>query len=486
MSHQVRKCAPRILHRPPYPPSLSPARGQNGRGRHKRSYMPKQRKYSLIPCANFTWRLIRRDGVFYADGRSGEANLGRHSLGTRNEAEARELLKVLDERKAVELGKKPAPATSAIVSSSLSIEVGWQRYLDYAGRPLVMKGASPGTIKRYQAVRDHHLNYCRKNGIQTWAQFDKKQLEKFAAQRSRKQAYRTAYLELTTLKSVSKWLVEEKLIPAECLLRYSLSKPQGTDAYCYRPEEVAAMIAVCNSKPGLVWLANLIVLLAHTGMRIGEAVALRWSDVDLVAGAIRVADERSSRRKKLAGSARTTKGRRSRTIPIHSRLREMLNGLKRQPDGRVLHASRGGKLLSRNVLATFIKEVIEPLTERFPTPEGEIGFEHGRIHSFRHFFCSQSFLSGRSEGEVRDWLGHADSKITDHYRHLRSDDAVRRMEQVQFLPSEEERPSDDAAYTALKKTDADDHARRQGEAYSRNSGENNDGDGDQSAAEQVA
>lgn len=429
-----------------------------------RSYMPKQRKYSLIQCANFCWRLIRRDGVFYADGRSGETNLGKHSLGTRDEAEAMELLKVLDERKAVELGKKPAPATSALLSSNLSIEEGWKRYLDHAARPLVMKGASPGTIKRYEAVRDHHLNYCRKHAVSTWLQFDKQQLEKFAGRRSRKQAYRTVYLELTTLKSVSKWLVEERLIPSDCLLRYSLAKPQGTDAYCYRAEEVAAMVSLCNSTPELAWLANLILLLAHTGMRIGEAVGLRWSDIDFATGMIRIADERSSRRKKLAGSARTTKGRRSRTIPIHSRLREMLNGLKRQPDGRVLHAARGGKLLPRNVLATFIEKVIEPLKKQFPTPEGEIGFEHGRLHSFRHFFCSQSFLSGATEGEVRDWLGHADSKITNHYRHLRSDDAVRRMERIEFLPSGDERPSDDAAYTALKKPDADDDARQQAES----------------------
>jgi integrase len=447
--------------------------------------MPKKRTNPLIQCANFTWRLICRDGVFYADGRSGETNLGKHSLGTRSEAEAKELLKVLDEHKAVELGKKLAVPTTSLTSFSLSIEDGWERYLAFARRPPVMKGASEGTIKRYRAVRDHHLRYCRKHGITNWVEFDKNHLEKFADQRTRKRADRTVYLELTTLKSISKWLVGEKLIPADCLLRYSLSKPDGTDTYCYHPDEVATMISHCTSKPNLVWLANLIVLLAHTGMRIGEAVGLRWSDIHLSAGVIRIADERSSRRKKSNGSARTTKGRRSRTIPIHTRLREMLSGLKRQPDGLVLHSLRGRQLLARNVLATFIDEVIEPLKGKFPTPERETGFEHGRIHSFRHFFCSQSFLGGASEGEVRDWLGHADSKITNHYRHLRSDDAVRRMERIEFLPSEDERPSDDAAYTALKKPDADDDARQQaesGRSKRRRQGGNQDHGGDEQVA----
>jgi integrase len=90
----------------------------------------------------------------------------------------------------------------------------------------------------------------------------------------------------------------------------------------------------------------------------------------------------------------------------------------------------------------FIRDVIGPLAEKFPTPEGEIGFEHGRLHSFRHFFVSQAFLGGASEGEIREWVGHRDSEMVEHYRHLGRKDAVRRMEQISFLDldaSEQER-----------------------------------------------
>ena len=106
---------------------------------------------------------------------------------------------------------------------------------------------------------------------------------------------------------------------------------------------------------------------------------------------------------------------------------------KRGADGRVFHAQRGGQLRPRNVLAAFIRDVIEPLKDKFPTPPGEIGFEHGRLHSFRHYFVSQAFLGGASEGEIREWVGHADSKMVEHYRHLGRKDAVRRMEQITFV-----------------------------------------------------
>jgi hypothetical protein len=95
-------------------------------------------------------------------------------------------------------------------------------------------------------------------------------------------------------------------------------------------------------------------------------------------------------------------------------------------------------LRPRNVRTVFIREVVEPLRARFPTPAGEIGFADGQLHSLRFFFfffffCSQAFLGGASEGEIRDWLGRTDSKLVELYRHLRNDDAQRKMGAIDFL-----------------------------------------------------
>ena len=137
------------------------------------------------------------------------------------------------------------------------------------------------------------------------------------------------------------------------------------------------------------------------------------------------------------GNARRTKGRRSRALPIHRQLREVLEGLETQPDGRLLHGPRGGKLKPDTVRRILIRDVLEPLKEKFPTPEGEIGFEHGRLHSFRHYFVSQSFRSGASEGEIMEWVGHRDSKMVAHYRHLKNEDSQRKMQQINFLGTRE-------------------------------------------------
>ena len=78
-------------------------------------------------------------------------------------------------------------------------------------------------------------------------------------------------------------------------------------------------------------------------------------------------------------------------------------------------------------LSVFIREVIDKLKAEYSTPKVDIGFEHGRLHSFRHFFVSQCFLGGASEGEIREWVGHADSKMVEHYRHLGSKEALAKM-----------------------------------------------------------
>lgn len=403
--------------------------------------MPRKPIHPPIACEHFTWNLFQRDSVYYADARGGKYKLGKHSLGTKDPDEAIGRFKALDLHLAIKLGL--AKPEAAKPTATTSIHDGWQAFMDHCGRSPVLGGVSPGTLKRYRAVRDKHAKFCAQHGITTWSEFDKAALEKYGNWLTRKFAYRTVYFELTLLKSVNGWLIQDKKLPADAKIEYSLTKPEGTDTYCYTREEVAAMVKHCLAMSNLVWLGNVIIALAHLGVRIGELAGLRWSDVDLNNNVITVADERASRRKRLAGTMRTTKGKRSRKIPIHPRLCGILSNMARGSDGRVFRAARGGPLRPNNTLHVFIRDVIEKLKERFPTPTGETGFEHGRLHSFRHFFVSQAFLGGASEGEIREWVGHADSKMVEHYRHLGRKDALRRMEQISFVDldaNEQERP----------------------------------------------
>jgi hypothetical protein len=148
---------------------------------------------------------------------------------------------------------------------------------------------------------------------------------------------------------------------------------------------------------------------------------------------ITLSDNRHSGTAHRANAVRTTKGRRTRRIDIHPQLRTILDTRPRRTDGRVFGGRNGGPVRPDKVLNVLKRDVIAPLKERFPTSAGEIGFEHGRVHSFRHYFVTEAFLGGASEGEVMEWVGHRDSRIVRRYRHLRPDVKQRRMCELPFF-----------------------------------------------------
>jgi integrase len=132
---------------------------------------------------------------------------------------------------------------------------------------------------------------------------------------------------------------------------------------------------------------------------------------------------------------RTNKGRRDRRFPIHPTLLDALIAKKRKgATGHVFAAAKGGTLHDGNLRKILVEQVLQPLSEKFPTPSGEIGFADGRLHSFRHYFCSWCSNSGVTEQAVKDWLGHRDSTMVRHYYHLHDREAQQQMLKLGSLP----------------------------------------------------
>ncbi len=395
--------------------------------------MPAKRRKERIVGSYFVWLLGQRSGVYYADGRSNHPSVGRHSLGTRDYNEARESLKQLDLVKAVEFGLADRALLAAAQPGQLSLAEGRRLYLEHVQRPRVVGGARPNSAKRYRPVFDKFEQFARTEGITAWNQVTHRTLQAYAAYLDDQgYAYATEYLELTTLKQMIRWLVEENHLPTTCLIRLPLSKPQGTSTYCWRPEEVQALVQTCRQKE-LDWLADVLIALACTGLRISELASLRWSDIDFENNSICLTDESTRTLGPSRERARQTKSGRSRSFPIHSDFRCILGRMSQSPDGMVFHGPRQGRLKPDTVRRILIRDVLTPLAERFAMAEGEIGFASGRLHSFRHYFCSRCANSGVPEQVVMTWLGHADSKMVRHYYHLYDDEAQRQMKRLQFL-----------------------------------------------------
>ncbi len=395
--------------------------------------MPKKSKNETIKCRHFRWKLVRRRGHWTGDGRSGNAkNVGRHSLGTTDKSEALDRLHQLDLVMAVRHGLAEPTVLKNTETKALTLAEGRRRYEAHLSRPEMVGGACKHTRARYAAVLDKFLAFAKAAGVDSWNGVTKQTLTAYVT-KLRQGGYSDAsiYLEAVLVKQLMKWQASEQLIPQECLFSLKLRKPTGTSTHCYTPNQIAAMERHCRCHPALTWLADVIVALSRTGMRVRELANLRWSDVDFEKNLVQIRNDVRQPGKADHG-LRRTKNRKNRHVPLHAELQAVLKRLPRHRDGHVFHGLRGGRLKSDTVRVILQRDVIAPLAKRFPAPPSERGFPHATVHGFRHAFISQCANRGVPEQTVMAWVGHQNSRIARHYYTLSDQESQRQMRRLSF------------------------------------------------------
>jgi integrase len=184
------------------------------------------------------------------------------------------------------------------------------------------------------------------------------------------------------------------------------------------------------------WPAHypLALTLARTGMRIGEALALRWEDVDFHGGFIRIRHGISRGRLETPKSGKSRRVVMSRQLSealaqLRARRREWMLRTVHEPDEgrfRLLkykgEAVRGWKEFPEWV---FISDQGNPLDSSswrrriFEKALERAGLRRIRVHDLRHSYASFLIQAGESLAFVRDQLGHHSIKVTvDIYGHL--------------------------------------------------------------------
>jgi integrase len=166
---------------------------------------------------------------------------------------------------------------------------------------------------------------------------------------------------------------------------------------------------------------SIAALLARTGLRIGELLALRWQDVDLQQGLLSVNqtvyeghfDEPKTKRSK-------------RRIPLGPQCAEILAALKRTeatPSTLVFSARNGSPLSRRNLLNRQLKPAAKAL-----------GLTGVNWHWFRHAHATLLDSTGAPIGTTQALLGHSSSETTrENYIHSVPADARKAVEDVEGL-----------------------------------------------------
>ena len=174
----------------------------------------------------------------------------------------------------------------------------------------------------------------------------------------------------------------------------------------------------------------LVYFLAFTGVRIGEASALRLKNLDLPRGIVRIVESSAEvgGHKLPAGQ---TKTRTTRSITLAPPLvAELAAHLERHgarnpsgeldPEGFVFTSRGGGQIRQNN----WRGRVFQPACDRVAVvrPGRHGGWEPPRAHDLRHTAASLAAKAGYSLHEVKELLGHSTIKTTsDLYLHLFED-----------------------------------------------------------------
>lgn len=167
--------------------------------------------------------------------------------------------------------------------------------------------------------------------------------------------------------------------------------------------ECKAFLKAVEGKYGYIafWLA------IHTGMRLGERLALHWDEVDFKRNEIHVRstlDLKTKERKEPKTKAS------KRIIPLEKGQMKVLKQFKinQEPLSRIVCASTEDGYATHTHIRTIMYETIK-----------EIGIKKIRFHDLRHTHATLLIENKANIKAVQERLGHANIKITlDTYTHV--------------------------------------------------------------------
>ncbi len=201
-----------------------------------------------------------------------------------------------------------------------------------------------------------------------------------------------------------------------------VTPPQKVTAYTN--EQIKAIVDECNRKfdngTYVYRYGNVILLLLSTGMRLGEALYLKWDDINLDSMTIYVHGTTTEYNETSADGSSAyiisdkdmPKSKSSiRYIPITKNSLEALQVLKETigDDDRVIATRRHG-IVCESTISRTMDKVLKACNIT--------GVNH-KIHALRHTFATYYIRNGESVEVLSKILGHASASITrDVYNHV--------------------------------------------------------------------
>jgi integrase len=292
---------------------------------------------------------------------------------------------------------------------------------------------SPKTLERYsELIRKHVCAHIGNIQIQKLRPVHLNELygkllrETGLAPRTVGHAHRVVH---RALGHASKWGVVQQNV-AELV---DPPRVPSTEINILRPDNIQIVLDGLRGR----FLYIIAAVAITTGMRRGELLALRWQDVDLDRGQLRVeqALEETTKIGLRFKSPKTKHGRRTISLPP-SIISELRSHWKAQQERR-LSLGMGKSPPDSLVFATWEGNVRHPdgLSKEWRLAMAALGCPQITLHSLRHTHASQLIASGLDVLTISRRLGHGSPAITlSVYGHLFSntDDRAAAVTETMF------------------------------------------------------
>jgi integrase len=203
----------------------------------------------------------------------------------------------------------------------------------------------------------------------------------------------TLNIELRTLRSAFNTAIRWKMISESPFKGVSLVRVPEKQPIYLSKLEFQKLLAEIKGQ----WFKDLIVVAVYTGLRRGELLNLKWTDIDLSRKLIFIQS---------SGTHRTKFGKR-RTLPMSDNVVQVLGRRFLNRKTEFIFWNGGKRYLDNSVSHKF------KLAVRKAGINPDVHF-----HSLRHTFASWLVQEGVSLYEVQKLLGHSDIIVTQVYSHI--------------------------------------------------------------------
>lgn len=270
------------------------------------------------------------------------------------------------------------------------------------------KNLSNYTIKMYETNLKIFYEYCLRNEIINLSEINVSTMRKFFMEMKEKKQNNVGTLnnKIRTMKAFFNYLVEEEIIDQkENPMRKIKQVKQDVKIEVPTDQQVKQIIRHFERQAyrNGAFIGNrnrtIVIFLISTGIRRGELVNMKWSDIDFQNNSIKVFGKK----------------RQIASIPMTVKLRKELAEWKIicehqfKEVGDYVFCTRNNRQLTDEGVSGVFKRLRRDMGE-------SIGKIH--CHSFRHYFASKAIQNGLDMNTLQKILRHESTKITQVYVNL--------------------------------------------------------------------